>query len=99
MNDNDKAKEKETMICRCEEITLDEIKAVIEKGITDFNEIKNILRVGMGPCQGRTCRSLILNEIARALNKTEDEISVPTYRPPSKPVKISIIVKGGEYEK
>ena len=78
-------------ICRCEEITLGEIRQVLEDGYTDFNEIKRKLRVGMGPCQGRTCRPLILKEISRVTGKSMEEIELTSFRPPTKPIKISTI--------
>ncbi|HHY04456.1 MAG TPA: (2Fe-2S)-binding protein, partial [Thermoanaerobacterales bacterium] len=53
-----------TIICRCEDISLEEIQEVIGKGYTDMDEIKRITRCGMGQCQGRTCRSLLLAELA-----------------------------------
>jgi len=86
-----KADDSNICICRCEEVSLEEIRNLINQGYTDFNEIKGILRVGMGPCQGRTCRPLILREIARATGKSIEEINLTSYRPPSKPIKISII--------
>ncbi|MCL4439891.1 MAG: (2Fe-2S)-binding protein, partial [Firmicutes bacterium] len=54
------------IMCRCEDITVDEVRAYIEQGVTDLEQLKRLLRVGMGPCQGRTCTPLIVNELARA---------------------------------
>jgi len=82
----------EICICRCEEISLEEIREVIAQGYTDFNEIKRKLRVGMGPCQGRTCRPLILREISKATCRAIEDIDLTTFRPPTKPIKISTIV-------
>ena len=56
--------EEATIICRCEDISLEEIRAIINRGVTDPEQIKRILRCGMGPCQGRTCSTLIAGEIA-----------------------------------
>ena len=47
------------IVCRCERVTLAEIKAVIQSGVTDMNEIKALTRAGMGACGGKTCTSLI----------------------------------------
>ena len=50
---------KKVIICRCEGITLAELQEGIEKyGITEMEELKRIYRIGMGPCQGRTCERL-----------------------------------------
>lgn len=84
-----------TIICRCEEITLGEIRELIRKGYRSVDEIKRISRAGMGPCQGRTCRQLIMQEIARFEGKNLSELKMPTFRPPTKPIKMEILL-GGE---
>ncbi len=95
---SEKSTDDEICICRCEEITLEDIRQVLEEGYSDFNEIKRKLRVGMGPCQGRTCRPLILREIARVTGKPMDEIELTSFRPPTKPIKISTIAGDGNEE-
>ncbi len=47
------------IVCRCERVTLAEIKAVINAGVRDMNEIKALTRAGMGACGSKTCSSLI----------------------------------------
>ena len=47
------------IVCRCERVSLAEIKAIIQSGVHDMNEIKAITRAGMGACGGKTCSSLI----------------------------------------
>ncbi|RKZ30028.1 (2Fe-2S)-binding protein [bacterium] len=89
-------KDEEIIICRCEDITLDEIRRAIRQGYTDFEELKRYLRVGMGPCQGRTCTSLIRRELARFLGKSVAEIQPPTKRPPAVNVLIGVIHSGRE---
>jgi bacterioferritin-associated ferredoxin len=83
------------VICRCEEVTLDEIRAWIDRGYSHFDELKRILRVGMGPCQGRGCRDIILMELSRATGEPLDAISPGTVRPPVKPVKLGLLAGDG----
>jgi len=87
-------KETESFVCRCEEITVDQVERAIEEGFTDYEELRRYLRVGMGPCGGRTCRSIVLGILARKTGKTLKEIGFGTFRPPSMPVKFESIVKG-----
>ena len=47
------------IVCRCERVTLGEIKATIQSGVRDLNEIKALTRAGMGACGSKTCNSLI----------------------------------------
>ncbi|MCC8057811.1 (2Fe-2S)-binding protein [Cloacibacillus sp.] len=84
---------KVNVICRCEEIEIDEIRKWIAAGYTEFDELKRILRVGMGPCQGRGCRDIILKEIARSTGTPMGEVSPGTIRPPVKPIKIGLFAE------
>ena len=52
--------ESETIICRCERVSAQEIRTLIRNGIHDLNLIKAISRAGMGACGGKTCEPLIL---------------------------------------
>ena len=79
-----------TIVCRCEDITLEEIQEWIERGYRDIEEIKRLTRAGMGPCQGRTCRAHILRELARATGMTQGDVQ-PSYRPPVKPVSLKTL--------
>lgn len=58
--------DEETIICRCEDLTLGELRHRIKQGYTGWEELKRITRCGMGSCQGKTCRALILRELAAA---------------------------------
>ena len=82
---------KANVICRCEEIEIDEIRKWIAAGYTEFDELKRMLRVGMGPCQGRGCRDIILRELAKATGRNVADIAPGTIRPPVKPIKISLL--------
>ncbi len=72
---------KDIIICRCEDISLKDIHECLEAGYTTFEELKRILRVGMGPCQGQTCSILIQREIAKYLKKPIEDIETHKTRP------------------
>lgn len=78
----------DTVICRCEDITRKEIESAIDKGFTTVNEIKRFTRAGMGTCQGKNCRELIVRIISERLGKEQAELSEKemTPRPPLMPV-------------
>lgn len=79
------------IICRCQDVTEEEIIAAIRQGATTIDEIRRLVRAGMGPCQGRTCRRLVSQIISRELNTPGSEIYPPTFRPPNRPVAFSLI--------
>lgn len=85
-----------TFVCRCEELTLGELRELIRKGYTNIDEIKRISRAGMGPCQGRTCRQLIMQELAAATGTKMADLRMSTFRPPVKAIKLGTIA-GGEH--
>jgi BFD-like [2Fe-2S] binding domain. len=86
-----------TIVCRCEDLSLKDVRELIDQGFQSIDEIKRISRCGMGPCQGRGCRQVVAQEIAAATGKKLDEIEMPKFRPPVKPVKLGILL-GGEKE-
>ena len=76
------------IICRCEDVTLGDIRRAIREGATTMDEVRRVTRAGMGPCQGRTCRLLVAAELARQLKKPVGEVLPSRFRPPAKPVKL-----------
>lgn len=83
-----------TIVCRCEDITLDEIRDFIAKGDHTIEEIKRSCRCGMGPCQGKTCIPLIAQEMAKATGKKAGQVALPTFRPPTAPIKLGALAGG-----
>ncbi|HDD31116.1 MAG TPA: (2Fe-2S)-binding protein [Thermococcus litoralis] len=86
------SEKKKIIICRCNDVTLEEIEALIDQGITDIEMIKRLLRIGMGPCQGRTCLPMVISIIARKTGKSPDEIKLPATRIPIRPVPAGVLV-------
>jgi len=84
---------RDVIICRCEDVTLEDLHNVLEEGYTTFEEVKRILRVGMGPCQGNTCGLLVQREIAKFTNKPLNEVKTQKVRPLTQGVKLKSIVE------
>ena len=78
--------EDDTIVCRCERVTAKEVFAGIEKGFRNINEIKRT-RVCMGPCQGRTCESIVTELMLQKGIPIED-IGHMTIRPPITPMPV-----------
>jgi NAD(P)H-nitrite reductase large subunit len=76
------------IICRCEEITKNEIEKAIQEGAESPNEIKRFTRAGMGLCQGRTCRGLIEKILQEKAGLKPQNIIPSTYRQPVRPIQI-----------
>ena len=82
-----------TIICRCEGITVGDIRLLVEEGYTTVDEIKRISRAGMGPCQARTCGPLIADLIARMTGRPVEEVEPSAHRPPTKSLPISFFME------
>jgi NAD(P)H-nitrite reductase large subunit len=87
-----------TIICRCEDLTVDEIRTLIANGSHTIEEIKRSCRCGMGPCQGRTCVPLVAQEISKATGKPVGEVVLPTFRPPIAPIKLGALAGGDPHD-
>lgn len=76
----------ETIVCRCEEVTAGDIRAMAQIGRPGPNQVKAFTRAGMGPCQGRQCGYTVTRILAAAENRPAGEVGFYRVRPPLKPV-------------
>ena len=79
----------EMYVCRCEEITKAEVIEAVRNGATSVNEVKRLLRTGMGMCQGRNCAKTIERIIAAELKVAPSEVPQATKRGPVRPIKLT----------
>ncbi|NHN32676.1 (2Fe-2S)-binding protein [Paenibacillus agricola] len=47
------------IICRCEEVSVDQLEQAYHSGCITTRQLKMKTRVAMGACQGRICRHLV----------------------------------------
>jgi NAD(P)H-nitrite reductase large subunit len=83
--------DKELIICRCEDVTEAEVLAAIEQGATTADEVKRLTRAGMGHCQGRTCRRLVNQILARELKQKPQDQRPITQRSPLQPLPLGTL--------
>jgi NAD(P)H-nitrite reductase large subunit len=72
----------DTIICRCEEVRYGEIREAMRMGLTSPGELRKYTRAGMGSCQGRTCRCLLLQILRQAGEENCPAEMLPHVRPP-----------------
>jgi len=87
----------DTIICRCESLTLADIRDEIKTGATSTNAVKAGLRAGMGPCGGRYCQTAVARLIEHTANLPEGSVAPPTPRPPLRPVPLSAVAGDFSY--
>ncbi|RVP82240.1 (2Fe-2S)-binding protein, partial [Sinorhizobium meliloti] len=78
----------DTIVCRCEDVSLATIKDALGQDIQDLNALKAETRVCMGRCQGRTCMHTVLALLATAVGKEPDQFMPPVPRLPLRPVRV-----------
>jgi NAD(P)H-nitrite reductase large subunit len=82
---------KKAIVCRCEDITLEDVENAIDEGYTDIEELRKKLRIGMGPCQGRVCIQLVMKILEQKTGKKVKKASLPTSRPPIIPISLGTL--------
>jgi NADPH-dependent 2,4-dienoyl-CoA reductase/sulfur reductase-like enzyme len=93
--------DEETLICRCEEVSLAQIKEVVRGGARTVNEVKGLTRCGMGNCQGRICGQLAAHAIVAAQGRPGganywaqvDAAGRFSVRPPIHPLPLGVLAE------
>jgi NADPH-dependent 2,4-dienoyl-CoA reductase/sulfur reductase-like enzyme len=80
----------ETVICRCEEVTLGELRTAISLGADDTRSAKLLARPGMGWCQGRMCGHAVSAIVAAAGGRPDGPGDVAG-RPLAQPVPLRVL--------
>jgi bacterioferritin-associated ferredoxin len=76
----------DTILCRCEEITVAQVRQAVAEGATTVSAVRMLTRAGMGRCQGRMCGASVSELLARELDLPVEAIGQATPRPPVVPV-------------
>ena len=82
-----------TIVCRCEDVTLEDVHRAIEHGYDDIEEVKRYTGFGTGPCQGKECHGTIALVIQAA---TGAEVAPFTSRPPLVPTALKHLAREPE---
>ena len=68
-----------------------DLGTLLRDGPLNQDQIKRLTRAGMGPCQGRRCREQVGLLLAQAAGTSVDQIPLPTFRPPVRPLPLSVL--------
>lgn len=84
------------IVCRCEDITVGEIRAAVKAGAQNINAVKFATRCGMGPCGGRVCGEAVASLMeCHGIDRTR--IGQFTARPPLRPISLGDVTRDFEY--
>ncbi len=84
------------IICRCQEVTEQEIIDAVHEGATTVDGVKRRTRACMGLCQGKTCGRLVERIVARESGRGAAEVTPQHSRMPVRPVKIGTFGGDGD---
>jgi len=76
------------IVCRCNDLDIRQVRALIAKGYTTLPELKQMARLGMGPCQGRNCLPIVASELSKVLGIPVAELSAGSFRPMVKSIEL-----------
>jgi bacterioferritin-associated ferredoxin len=76
-------------VCRCEEVTEEEVRKMVRSGVSTVDGIKRATRAGMGLCQSKTCFVNIARIIHEETGIPFEEIEPMRIRIPVRPLKVS----------
>ena len=83
------------LVCRCEEVSKGEIRKAVHAGMFTIEEIRRVLRCGMGLCQGQTCSRLVKSIVARELKVSPAELEPAVSRAPMRPMEMEVLGRDG----
>ena len=83
----------ELMLCRCEEVSVGEVRAVVDEGHWEINRVKAHCRVGMGRCQGRMCGLAAAEIVAERSGRGIEHVGRLRGQAPIKPLPFGVEVQ------
>ena len=86
-------KNNKVIVCRCEEVSFDDVGEAIAAGASSLNDLKRRTRGGMGLCQGAYCLHEMAALLATSLDVPLASISPMTMRPPVGGVTLSALAE------
>jgi NADPH-dependent 2,4-dienoyl-CoA reductase/sulfur reductase-like enzyme len=81
----------DTIICRCEEVTLKQLKAALADDTIELKDFKRMTRLGMGSCEGRMCGPAVVEMMRHRLNVPAEDVGCLKPRPSIKPVALGVL--------
>ncbi len=81
------------ILCRCEEISVGDVRAVVDEGHWEINRVKAHCRVGMGRCQGRMCGLAAAEIVAERSGRGIENVGRLRGQAPIKPLPFGVQVQ------
>jgi bacterioferritin-associated ferredoxin len=86
---------RKVILCRCEDVTLADVRHAVELGYADIEEVKRYTGFGTGPCQGKECLRAVAIAVAEAAGRDPAGMLPFTSRPPLVPTELGVLAGRG----
>ena len=83
-----------TILCPCEDITLEEVEDAVRDGYATVEDVKRYTGLATGSCQGRLCLGACLDVLSRMTAKDPRALGLIRFRPPLEPVPLGVLAAG-----
>lgn len=80
-----------TLLCTCEDVTLEDLEASFARGFTDVESVKRYTGFGTGVCQGKSCLATAAKIIAQRFGRAGQPF---TARPPVRAMTLAQLASG-----
>jgi NAD(P)H-nitrite reductase large subunit len=87
----EKNKEIKNIICRCEEVTEEEVSEAARAGARTVDDVKRETRAGMGLCQSKTCYLNVARILSEELGISMKNIKPMKIRIPVRPISANFL--------
>ncbi len=82
----------ETVVCRCEDVTLGQVRRAAALCGADIRSMKMVTRAGMGPCQARICHPILAGLLESRLGGRECPTPCASVQTPTRPVSVRCVL-------
>jgi thioredoxin reductase len=86
----------DTLMCRCEEVEYDAVRAAVDLGARDARAVKLLTRAGMGWCQGQVCGAAVACAVG-SLTGGDADLMGMTRRMLAQPVRLGDLASTEEF--
>ena len=75
------ATDDDVIVCRCERVSMGQIRRAMQSGLRDMNQLKGMVNAGLGACGGKSCGPIIESILRREGGVPPGEVTGFTERP------------------
>jgi sarcosine oxidase subunit beta len=82
-----------TLVCSCEDVTVEDFKAALAKGYKDIESVKRYTGFGTGICQGKNCLARAAQCVVDLSGEPPEKLGPFTPRPPLRPTRLASLAQ------